>query len=440
MTTIAYIYNDPFLEIAEDASIWGLEVDKVYQDLGNRQQLQQLIIDIDKQPPKYLLIRYLDELGNTLEEVNHNLQKIESLQIEIIAIYQPYNSSQFVHDNSQEIKEKLTQIFHQIQKNQVSRSLRQGHARNRMKALPPPGRSPYGYKRGKDRYIIDRSNAPIIKDFFDRFILFGSLRDAVRYLDQKYHKKIAVSTGSHWLTNPVYRGDLAYKNQEIIADTHVPIISREEAAQIDRLLRRNSLLSPRSASATRSLAGLVFCQKCQSKMTITHVTKRKKKKEYLYLTPLNCGQNPPCKSINYDQVLAETINTICNELPLAVAKLNHPSSASLKSKLQNEIQEKENIIIQLPLLIQQGILDQETAQIRTYKLRTEIAEIKTKIAQLPPPNLKAIASTVSIPQFWLDLSETERRFYFREFISKIMIAPSEDQHEKNRQIQLIFIF
>jgi hypothetical protein len=175
-------------------------------------------------------------------------------------------------------------------------------------------------------------------------------------------------------------------------------------------------------------------------MKVTRVTKRKKNREYLYLTPLNCPQTPPCKSISYEQILEQTINQICVQLPQAVSKLNIPSPEGLKSQLQGEIIHKENIIDQLPTLIEQGILDPETAQIRSYKLRTEIAQIQTKIAQLPPVNLKAIASAVSIPQFWLDLSETERRFYFREFISKILITyPSPDQNE-NWEIKLIFIF
>ncbi len=49
------------------------------------------------------------------------------------------------------------------------------------------------------------------------------------------------------------------QNGQILSDTHTPIISREEAAQIDRLLRRNRRLPPRTASANRSLAGLVSC-------------------------------------------------------------------------------------------------------------------------------------------------------------------------------------
>ena len=146
-------------------------------------------------------------------------------------------------------------LLQEIQENQRSRRIRQGHARNRLRAHPPPGKAPYGYRRGKERYIIDRTTAPVVKEFFERFLLFGSLRGAVRYLEKKYAKKISVSTGRRWLTNPVYRGDLEYQNGEVIRNTHIPIISREEAAQTDRLLRRNRRLPRRTASAPHSLAG-----------------------------------------------------------------------------------------------------------------------------------------------------------------------------------------
>jgi hypothetical protein len=70
-------------------------------------------------------------------------------------------------------------------------------------------------------------------------------------------------------------------------------------------------------------------------------------------------------------------------------------------------------------------------------LRAEIANLEAKIAQLPPVNLQTIAATVSIPQFWLDLSESERRFYFREFINRIELIRTD---AKSWDLQLVFIF
>lgn len=440
MRIIAYSYTDPLLKSPPDKSIWGLEVDRVYQDLGQHQQLEQLLSDCQIDPPNYLLIRCLEELGETIEEISDRLTHLENLGIEIIATEQDYYSSQFKEAKATDIRTHLAQILQKIENNRHSHLLKQGHARNRIQALPPPGKAPYGYRRGKDRYILDRSTAPVVKDFFERFLLFGSLRGAVRYLEKRYGKKISVSTGRKWLTNPVYRGDLAYQNREIIPDTHIPIISREEAAQIDRLVRSNSKLPSRTASAPRSLAGLVICQSCQSRMTITQVTKRNKKDQedkYLYVRPMNCTVNPKCKAISYQDVLERTIERICEDLPPTVAGLNLPDLDGIKDRLGEQIEQKREILSQISILKEQGILDQETADLRSYKLRTEIAQLQKQLEQLPPGDLRIITKAVSIPQFWLDLSEAERRFYFREFIRQIQIVRIEPGEWK---LQLKFIF
>jgi DNA invertase Pin-like site-specific DNA recombinase len=436
MKIIAYLYSDPLLEPSPDPMVWGLEVDRVYQDLGGRQQLQQLLDQSKAEPANYLLIRRLEELGDSLEEVSDRLTQLEALGIDIIATEQSYSSSQLSNGGSTDIRANLLKLLSEIQNYQRSRRIRQGYARNRLKALPPPGKAPYGYRRGKDRYILDRSTAPVVKEFFEQFLLYGSLRAAVRYLEKKYSKKISVSTGRRWLTNPIYRGDLGYQNGEVISDTHTPILNREEAAQIDRLLRRNRRLPPRTASAARSLAGLVVCGECQSHMTVTSVTRPRKDQEYLYLRPISCPEHPKCRAIAYEKVLDNTIQRICQELPRAVAGMNVPSLDGVKQSLSSQIANKQDILEQLPALTTSGVLDSETAELRAYKLRTEISQLRSRLWALPPVNLQAIAQAVSIPQFWCDLSESERRFYFREFIRQIEIM----RQDKAWDLQLVFIF
>jgi DNA invertase Pin-like site-specific DNA recombinase len=436
MKIIAYSYSDPLLESSPDTSFWKEEIETIYQDLGKRQQWFQLLADCQNNPPERLLIRRLEELGDSLEEISDRLKQLETLNIEIIALEQDYNSTQFKQVEPANLRENLAKLFQEIQLIQRSRRLRQGHARNRLKALPPPGKAPYGYRRGKDRYIIDRSTAPVVKDFFERFLLFGSLRGAVRYLEKRYGKKISASTGRNWLINPVYRGDLSYGDREVIPDTHIAILSRDEAAQIDRLLGRNRNLPSRTASAPRSLAGLVICQQCQSHMTVTRTSARGRKKEYLYLRPMSCPLSPKCRAIAYQDVLEKTIARICEDLPRTVAQLNLPHLEAIKTEFQTEITKKKAIIAQLSLLEEEGVLDEETAQLRRYKLRTEVALLQARFNSLPPGDLKVIVKTVSLPQFWLDLSESERRFYFREFIQQIEIVRTSSEWK----LQLIFIF
>ncbi|MEL6494160.1 MAG: recombinase family protein [Cyanobacteria bacterium J06623_7] len=436
MKIIAYLYSDPLLETPPEPNIWGLEVDQVYQDIGENTQLQQLIADCQLEPPSYLLLRRLDELGQDVTAVCDRLNQLESLGIEIIATEQDYSSEQWQQLEHQDLRQKLGDLLEQVQKRQQKVQIKRGHARNRLKMLPPPGKAPYGYRRGQDRYLVDKSTAPVVKDFFERFILFGSLRGAVRYLEKRYGKRISPTTGRNWLSNPVYRGNLQYKDGAIISHTHTAIINSEEAAQIDRLLRRNRTLPSRTASAPRSLAGLVICQQCQLTLNISRVTQHHKKTEYLYLRCAKCPQQPKCKAIAYEQVLTQIIAKVCRELPLAVAQLTVPNTPIIENSYREQIEHKKNILQQLPDLVKQEILDRETASLRTYKLRSEIAQLEINLAQLPPGNLQAIAQAVSIPQFWFDLSESERRFYFREFIQQIAIARQGAEWE----IELKFIF
>ncbi|HHP7232137.1 MAG TPA: recombinase family protein [Xenococcaceae cyanobacterium] len=430
MTTFAYIYTDPLIDTAAQAEFDGWDIERTYHDLGQRQQLQQLISDCQQQSPKYLIVRHLQELGDTVTEIGDRLNQLEALEIEVIALKQNYQTSQATKSN-------LALLLSEIQTNQYSRRLQQGHARNRLKTLPPPGKAPYGYRRGKERYIIDKSTAPVVKDFFEQFLLFGSLRGAVKYLEKRYGKKIAPSTGHKWLTNPVYRGNLQYKDGATITQTHAAIIEPEAAAQIDRLLKRNSLLPPRTASAPRSLAGLVICDACQLPMTVSRVTQRNKKLEYLYLRCPQCPQSPKCKAINYQAILDTTIHQICQELPLAVQKLPQHQPNKLQDKIDLALAAKKAILNQIEDLSDRGILDRETAELRSYKIQQEIAQLAAKIAQLPPKNLQAIADTVSLPQFWFDLSEAERRFYFREFINQILLVRlAANQWD----LKLVFIF
>jgi len=410
MKVVAYRYSDPLLDSPEATTDWGRTVDRVYHDLGGRQQWEQLLQECQENPPDTILIKRWGDLGENLEDVRSAIAQLETLGADILTLGEENSNHQ--------------QLFHFVEslhQEQRSRKLRQGHARSRLNAHPPPGKAPYGYRRGKERYVIDRSTAPVVKDFFEHFLLYGSLRGAVRYLERRYGKKISVTTGRRWLTNPVYRGDLGYKDGDVIPNTHVPILTRDEAAQIDRLLRRNRQLPPRTASTPRSLAGLVVCQTCQCPLRITQVTTHRKKREYLYLRPQNCPHSPQCKAIPYEQVLDRTIERVCEDLPPAVSQMQSQGLAEAKPALEAKIQELQDILTQVSQLETHGVLDAETAQLRRYNLRVEIGQYQAQIAQCPPENLSAIAQAVSFPQFWRDLSESERRFYFREFIQQIEI-------------------
>lgn len=436
---VAYACIDPYLETVPGPDQWGQPIAKLYLDQGHpidqQPQLQHLLQDATTGPFDTLLIRSLSELGPSPTAVLACIDQLEDSGV----VIQTLDASYCTHRTGDPELDRsaMIELAIKIQTQQRSQRLRAGHAHNRVNVLPPPGRAPYGYRRGRDRYALDRTSAPVVKAFFERFILFGSIRGAVRYLEKTYGKRISASTGQRWLTHPVYRGDSLYKDGNIIRDTHTALISREEAAQVDRLLRRNRRLAPKTASAQRSLAGLVQCQECQSFLKISRVTRPRQSQEYLYLRPIRCGRSQqPCKAIPYAAVLNETIEQVCVDLPDAIANLKAPPLNSVKGMLQAAVQKKEATLQQIPALLDESILDEATANLRTYTLRSEISELEQQISQLPPENLPQIVQTLSIRQFWLDLSETERRIYLREFLEKILI----NRHEDEWAVHIQFVF
>jgi DNA invertase Pin-like site-specific DNA recombinase len=443
MRTVAYLYYDAAWEDCPDPSHWGWRFDGVYQDADHRRsQLQSLLKEAAQSPPDYLVLRNLEELGDSLSTVIQRLAQLESLGVCVVALEQPYQSQEPANNAvnhavllNSDSNPDLLELLNGIQQQQRSRQIRQGHALNRLKGLPPPGKAPYGYRRGRDRYVIDRSVLPVLRDFYDHFLIYGSVRGAVRHIAKKHGKKISPSTGQRWLTHPVYRGDLAH-NDAVQSDTHPPILLRAEAAQVDRLLKRNRSLAPRAASAPRSLSGLVTCQRCQSAMGVSRVTARRQAYEYLYLKPMACPLRPKCKALRYEAVLEKTIETICQTLPQEVAGLTQLPLDQITAGVMGAIAAKQAIIAQLPDLVTQQVLDEKTADLRAYTLKTEIAELQNRLAQLPPVNLLETAKTVSIQQFWQDLSEPERRFYFREFIRSVEIVRDEIEWA----VQLRFMF
>jgi len=55
-------------------------VNRIYQDLGKREELQQLVRDACR-TAQYLLIRRLEELGDSLQEVSDRATELEALGV-----------------------------------------------------------------------------------------------------------------------------------------------------------------------------------------------------------------------------------------------------------------------------------------------------------------------------------------------------------------------
>ncbi|MGQ9836694.1 MAG: recombinase family protein [Cyanobacteriota bacterium] len=426
MSVCSYLYTPSYAALEEQGALWlkAQGADPVLHDWGSRIYLENLLQRITDGSVQQLLLLRLSDLGDRVDEVHKRLLQIQQAGIRLSLVTE---SGVQTPANAEAWLPLLADIPHQLQSRRLCRS----QASNRLAGKPPPGPAPFGYRREGDRYVLDRKQSGIVEDFFQHFLLYGSLRQAVRFIEEKHHKRISVATGRNWLLNPVYRGDLAYTDGTTLRDTHVALLSRTEAAQIDRWLKRNQGIPRRSASAPRSLAGLVHCRSCGSSLRIVQTTPRQGKKNspsYLYL---RCQ---PCRySLNYVEVLQEVIRQVCEQLPQRTQHLDESAFVQARQGIQSQIQANTDILSQLETLQGSGLIDEHSLAQRRYQLRAENALLAQKLEQLPPPNLPQIAQTLSIQPFWQDLTETERRAYLREFLRSIEVDSSGN-------VQVIFVF
>lgn len=412
---IGYLYYPETVAAPDPDEVARLEKAttlEVLWDWGSRHQLSQISAGLKQGQISALWVLRLEDLGDNLAECHQMFLQILSANGSLKRV-DPNGTVTGMQDPQDWLLgvADLPQKLH-------SRTMQEVYALQRLAAKPPPGSAPYGYRREGDRYVLDRRPAALVKAFFEHFLIYGSLRESVRHLAQQ-GKTISVSTGRRWLSHPVYRGDLAFSSGEVIRNTHPPIVSRDEAAQIDRWLKRNRGIPRRSTSAQRALAGLVVCHDCGSLLRIVQVTQpNPSRHSYLYL---RC---PTCRySLPYDRVLNGVIDHLCSQLPHKLVNWDPAPLIAHKAQIEAQLARMEQILSQLPELEQKGILDPFTHHHRRHQLQSEISCLLTHLEQFPPIHLPQVAQTLSIRPFWIDLSEIERRRYLREVLHHITAQP-----------------
>ncbi|APB32909.1 Site-specific recombinase, DNA invertase Pin homologs [Gloeomargarita lithophora Alchichica-D10] len=416
--SLRYDYGHPLLDRERLRQMDWESAEPLWLDTTPlRPQLHCLIQQYKNRPGTRVLVPAWDRLGDSLSAIYQSHHALQQAGITLV-----------VAQGNTLDWEQVNHIKKYLQKRYITL----GHIIAQGKHRPPPGRVPYGYQWGETGYLPDPKTEPVVRAFFEHFLLYGSVQAAVTLLKENYHKYITPTTGIRWLSAPVYRGHTQTKHQPLQRHTHPALLSPEEAAQIDRIRQRNRKVSRRSASAPHALAGLVRCAQCQQTWRVNSVYLKYKQNTYRYLVPGACPLRPTCAGVPYEPFWLAVLQHLCPQLT-QLFEQPLPFGA-IKQGLQSQIHQKQQILSQLDELKHQGILDELTTQMRAVTLQTELNQIQNQLAQLPPVNLQEIARTASLPAFWLDLSPVEQRVYLREFLHHIKIQPQGHQY----QVCLVF--
>jgi DNA invertase Pin-like site-specific DNA recombinase len=119
---------------------------------------------------------------------------------------------------------------------------------------------------GRDRLIIHEPEAQLIRHLVERLPIAGSVRSLYRETHPLHWpdgSPVNLTTYYDTLKNPIYRG-VYYWGNVAVENAHEPIITPDQAAEIDRILSTNKATLRRpSKYGGAELVGLVWCPECR---------------------------------------------------------------------------------------------------------------------------------------------------------------------------------
>ena len=148
---------------------------------------------------------------------------------------------------------------------------------------PISGSVPVGFKietkaDGTKRIIIDEEVAPFIRDFYEHFKQYHSIRAAGRYVNEKHGQDRSYSFFSRLLSNELYCG--TFRGNTNFCTGYV---SREEWDELQQLKKRHIKKTP--TNNVYLFSALMDCPICQRRLTVICCFKNMKdgsKKKYIY--------------------------------------------------------------------------------------------------------------------------------------------------------------
>jgi len=216
----------------------------------------------------------------------------------------------------------------------ISAKVRAGYYASMKKGNHISGRTPYGYQKDPDnphKLIVDQGAAKVVKLIFTLALQGKSINSITSYLSKEgiltpnayhfmlYNKPQNTTLTSNWsrrtvksiLNNPIYTGDMVqHKTQRIsfldksirqippdewiiVSNTHEPIIEKELFERVQTLTKIHN--RPNKFQESNIFSGLLFCAKCNSKLSYRSDSKAFGEKGYFvcsnYRKTLNCSSH-----------------------------------------------------------------------------------------------------------------------------------------------------
>jgi site-specific DNA recombinase len=249
-----------------------VELSKGYDDAGRsgaslvRPAMQELVTDIELGLVDIVLVYKLDRITRTLLDFVRLIDFFDKYDVVFVAITQNFDTS----DSMGRLIRNILLTFAQFEREIASDRMRDKKMVMRQRGLWAGGDPPLGYDLKGGKLVVHRGEEAAIRCIFETYIETGSISAVHHRLGSDGHRRkirrtcaglkigggpISRTSLHHILRNPVYVGDVSYR-EERYPGIHQPILDRSTWAQAQAILDQRK--GGRPNRAEHILRGLVF--------------------------------------------------------------------------------------------------------------------------------------------------------------------------------------
>src|SRR3989338_3947111 len=262
-----------------------LEFTKEYSDPGysggslDRPSFQELLRDIRDKKIDVVLTYKIDRLTRSSKDFYALIEFFEKYNVSYVSVTERFDTS----SPSGRLLRNIMLTFAQFEREMASERVKDKLEQKAKKGLWNGSVPPLGYKKVEKKLVVDKKNARLVKELFEKFVETGHFNEVMRFAREKgiigTQKKSMTPHGLYCLLrNPIYIGKVPWHGQ-YFDGVHEPIVSKDLFLEAQSLTKEK--IRRKRVYKEYLLSRLIHCSDCGSKMT-NSFTNKKKRRYYYY--------------------------------------------------------------------------------------------------------------------------------------------------------------
>ena len=422
-----YSVDEQKHDLAEYAKAKGYDIFGIYADEGlsarkaisRRKALQQLLNDVRAGLIDVIVIKCLDRWFRSVRDFYRVQDLLDKHNVTWECTQEQYNTA----TTTGRLMLNLKLTIAQNESDQTSDRVKYINEGKRRRREVIAARIPLGYRVENKHLVHDDATAAIVVDVFEYFVNHPSLYAVMHYLADQHKIIRAYSSVRKLLANKVYIGE-QYGDPEY----NDAIVPRELFDTVQNLLQRHE--RRKRTSRIYLFSGLLRCPSCGCFLGVQCHSCKQNTIHYIYYRCNLSFRHTICQNRFYvaEAALEQKLLSIFNqELSAFIAEHKAGQAEIISINRTKFIREKMRKLKNLYLdeLIERSEYERDY---RALSRQLDNAETSTATLHRPIRSALLTLSTQNVPALYKNLSRSERKNFWRNYVDRIEFDKNGKPH------------